>query len=197
MINSIISNLESLIIPILLVFWILVIAVFIDKLGFWVSMEWRHRRVRKLLGSLSLRLVKSARESKEEVLTFVPNPWRHMLHYPSQKEEVLNCQSQEAMRWEAVIGFIQQAAPMLGLFGTICGLILSFQGLDKGFGADLNQISNGVSIALNSTALALPSAIAATLLLWLQQAWSRRWVARLEMDLQPFRVKSAMVVKKR
>ena len=52
-----------------------------------------------------------------------------------------------------------QAAPMLGLLGTVLGMIVSFNEMATGSALDPAQLAGGIWIALSTTALGLAIAI--------------------------------------
>lgn len=56
---------------------------------------------------------------------------------------------------EIVVG----VAPLLGLVGTIYGLIILFGGMGEGGLGDSKQVAQGIAVALNSTLLGLLTAI--------------------------------------
>jgi biopolymer transport protein ExbB len=69
-------------------------------------------------------------------------------------------------RWLVVLEIIVGIAPLLGLVGTVYGLITLFGGLSKNAGAlgDYSQLSRGIGLALHTTLMglliAIPSLIA-------------------------------------
>ena len=56
---------------------------------------------------------------------------------------------------------IATTAPFIGLFGTVIGIIHSFEGIQKGGGGNLASVSGGIAEALWTTALGLFVAIPA------------------------------------
>jgi biopolymer transport protein ExbB/biopolymer transport protein TolQ len=56
---------------------------------------------------------------------------------------------------------IATTAPFIGLFGTVIGIIHSFEGISKGGGGNLASVSGGIAEALWTTALGLFVAIPA------------------------------------
>lgn len=68
----------------------------------------------------------------------------------------------EVARLEERISYfpaLANLATLLGLFGTVCGMILSFTALRAGGGADPAALAGGIAQALSATALGLVVAI--------------------------------------
>ena len=67
-------------------------------------------------------------------------------------------------RWLVVLEIIVGIAPLLGLVGTVFGLITLFSGLSKNGLGDYNQLARGIGLALYTTLMglliAIPSLIA-------------------------------------
>lgn len=67
-------------------------------------------------------------------------------------------------KWLVVLEIIVGIAPLLGLTGTVYGLITLFGGLSKNALGDYSQLARGIGLALNATLLgliiAIPSLIA-------------------------------------
>jgi len=68
------------------------------------------------------------------------------------------------MTWIGYFSVIGQSAPMIGLFGTVAGMILAFDTMGLSGGADPSQLAGNISIALMTTAgglvVAIPSIFA-------------------------------------
>jgi biopolymer transport protein ExbB len=75
--------------------------------------------------------------------------------------------AQRLEQYLSALGTIASAAPMLGLFGTVVGMIEIFgsQAPDGGSGGNPAQLAHGISIALYNTAFGLVVAIPA-LIFW-------------------------------
>lgn len=63
------------------------------------------------------------------------------------------------MSWIGYFSVIAQAAPMIGLFGTVAGMILAFDTMGLSGGADPSQLAGNISLALMTTAGGLVVAI--------------------------------------
>ena len=65
---------------------------------------------------------------------------------------------QRFVPWLATVGSV---SPLIGLFGTVLGVIRAFLGISQTGGASLNTVAPGVAEALIATAMALATAIPA------------------------------------
>ncbi len=63
------------------------------------------------------------------------------------------------MSWIGYFSVIAQAAPMIGLFGTVAGMILAFDTMGISGGSDPGQLAGNISLALMTTAGGLVVAI--------------------------------------
>lgn len=63
------------------------------------------------------------------------------------------------MSWIGYFSVIAQAAPMIGLFGTVAGMILAFDTMGLSGGADPSELAGNISLALMTTAGGLTVAI--------------------------------------
>lgn len=63
------------------------------------------------------------------------------------------------MSWIGYFSVIAQAAPMIGLFGTVAGMILAFDTMGLSGGADPGALAGNISLALMTTAGGLVVAI--------------------------------------
>lgn len=67
-------------------------------------------------------------------------------------EEVGRREAAELERWVPVLGTIASVAPLLGLLGTVLGMILTFQAIQtQGGAADVGHLAGGISQALVTT----------------------------------------------
>ena len=74
--------------------------------------------------------------------------------------------SREALRLERGLSFLAttgSAAPFIGLFGTVIGIINAFQGIGRAGTASLAVVAPGIAEALIATAVGLFAAIPATI----------------------------------
>ena len=99
------------------------------------------------LGALLAAALDVRNRSREEIRERVEDVGRHLVH---RMERFLN-----------TLGTIAAAGPLLGLFGTVVGMIEMFLGiLDHGIG-DANQLAGGIGKALVCTATGMLVAIPA------------------------------------
>lgn len=99
------------------------------------------------LGALLAAALDVRHRSREEVRERIEDVGRHLVH---RMERYLN-----------TLGTISAAGPLLGLFGTVVGMIQMFLGiLDHGIG-DVNQLAGGIGKALVCTATGMIVAIPA------------------------------------
>ncbi len=74
--------------------------------------------------------------------------------------------SREVLRLEGGLSFLAttgSAAPFIGLFGTVIGIINAFQGIGRAGSASLAVVAPGIAEALIATAIGLFAAIPATI----------------------------------
>ena len=99
------------------------------------------------LGALLAAALDVRHRPREEIRERVEDVGRHLVH---KMERFLN-----------TLGTIAAAGPLLGLFGTVVGMIQMFLGiLDHGIG-DVNQLAGGIGKALVCTATGMIVAIPA------------------------------------
>src|SRR4249919_3008485 len=99
------------------------------------------------LGTLLAAVLDVRHRSREEIRERTEDVGRHLVH---KMERFLN-----------TLGTIAAAGPLLGLFGTVVGMIQMFLGiLDHGVG-DVNQLAGGIGKALVCTATGMIVAIPA------------------------------------
>lgn len=88
------------------------------------------------------------------------------LDLDSLQRAVLRASTQEITRLERLNGFLAtcaSAAPFIGLFGTVWGIMTSFQQIGIQMNANLATVAPGIAEALIATALGLFAAIPAVI----------------------------------
>jgi len=82
-------------------------------------------------------------------------------HVAAEARRVGTLELERAEAYLPVLSFIAQAAPLLGLLGTVLGMVDLFQGLQSGGmeSIDLAQLSSGIWKALLTTAAGLTVAL--------------------------------------
>ena len=104
-------------------------------------------RLNSPLGELLATALEARSRPREQARERIEDSGRHLVH---RMERFLN-----------TLGTIAAAGPLLGLLGTVVGMITMFMGiLDTGVG-DVNRLAGGIGQALLSTALGLIVAIPA------------------------------------
>ena len=76
-------------------------------------------------------------------------------------EEAGRAQAHDLERFLTTLGTIATAAPLLGLFGTVIGMIEIFGAASPTGGTNPQQLAHGISIALYNTAFGIAIGIAA------------------------------------
>jgi biopolymer transport protein ExbB len=118
------------------------------------------------LGALLAAVLDMRNRSREVMRERVEDVGRHLVH---RMERYLN-----------TLGTIAAAGPLLGLFGTVVGMIQMFLGiLDYGIG-DVNQLAGGIGKALVCTATGMIVAIPALI----AHRWYRGRIAEYIVDME-------------
>lgn len=118
------------------------------------------------LGALLAAVLDMRARPREHMRERVEDVGRHLVH---RMERYLN-----------TLGTIAAAGPLLGLFGTVVGMIEMFLGiLDHGIG-DVNQLAGGIGKALICTATGMIVAIPALV----AHRWYRGRIAEYIVDME-------------
>ena len=118
------------------------------------------------LGELLAAALDVRHRPREQIRERVEDVGRHLVH---RMERYLNA-----------LGTIAAAGPLLGLFGTVVGMIQMFLGiLDHGIG-DVNQLAGGIGKALVCTATGMIVAIPALM----AHRWFRGRIAEYIVDME-------------
>lgn len=175
----------------LLGFSIVAIALIIERLVFWFRVNRRQRRVArdvlriyqydfdaallKLKQNADLPIARIFLEALE-VDHVPPHAFRLALEGATQAELPM------LRRFNSIFDLIMTAAPLLGLLGTVLGLIQSFASLDLGSGGSEGalQVTGGISEALISTASGLIVALFALFFASLFRGFYRRQIAMIQ-----------------
>ncbi|AVH67380.1 biopolymer transporter ExbB [Nostoc sp. 'Peltigera membranacea cyanobiont' 213] len=155
----------------LLVFSVLAVALMIERVRFWVRVNQRQSRVvRDVLNLYRLDNVVGAMDKLQKnadlplARIFLaaleleePNPEEFRLALESEAQAEIPVLKRFQNIFETIIGL----APLLGLLGTVLGLIASFASLNLGDvgGTKTTGVTSGISEALVSTASGLIVAI--------------------------------------
>jgi biopolymer transport protein ExbB/TolQ len=100
---------------------------------------------------------------------------------PAQRElrEMLKLVEQRL----AILGTIANAAPFIGLLGTVIGIIKAFHTISMNTGGGITMVAGGISEALISTAAGLGVAIPASMLYNYYTFLSQRIAGDADIDL--------------
>jgi len=131
------------------------------------------------LGALLASVLDMRARPREHMRERVEDVGRHLVH---RMERYLN-----------TLGTIAAAGPLLGLFGTVVGMIEMFLGiLDHGIG-DVNQLAGGIGKALICTATGMIVAIPALI----AHRWYRGRIAEYIVDMEHDAIRLMDVVEQR
>lgn len=73
--------------------------------------------------------------------------------------DFINNESRRSMQWINYVSLVAQASPMLGLLGTVMGMVSAFSTLQTSGGADPSALAGDISVALLTTLWGLLNAI--------------------------------------
>ncbi|CUS80393.1 biopolymer transport protein ExbB [Candidatus Kryptonium thompsonii] len=133
-------------------------------------------------------------ENKKNALSFVFLSVLKRYEFLLQENRSINDMRQELMdtavdstsdyleEFLPIVATIANVATLLGLFGTIIGMIMSFDELAKGGRGDPAVVAHGISVALLTTAAGLTVAIPSVL----GYSFLRRRAEKITKHLEPF-----------
>ena len=114
-------------------------------------------------------------------------PWERKAPDPRELQRSFASFELDEMAWiERRIPFLAvliTAAPLLGLLGTVAGMLVTFSGMAAGNDAPIDTISTGISTALVTTQAGLVIAIPAAFLLALLKRQSETTHLKLQAQL--------------
>jgi biopolymer transport protein ExbB len=93
--------------------------------------------------------------------------------------EVVSGKIPEVDRRMATMNMLVKSAPLLGLLGTVLGMIMTFQGISSGGGKMADAIAQGISAALITTEMGLLVALPGMALAYLVRRERNQYVAFL------------------
>lgn len=115
------------------------------------------------------------REAKDPRMS---NAWREAVE---RRRQILN---QDLRRYLWILGTVASAAPFIGLFGTVVGILRSFGDMAKTGSGGFTVVAAGISEALIATAAGIIVAVIAVLAYnSFQVQWSR-WVLTLRLQIE-------------
>lgn len=107
----------------------------------------------------ALAALQSAQGLVPEILLEAWDPKHNPAAAEKGVEEVLSRHLPKLDKSISTIGTLGSLEPMIGLLGTISGMIVSFGALHASGGGDLAEISGGLSVAMINTQLGLCTAL--------------------------------------
>jgi len=147
---------------------VICLAVILDRALFWLSSAVRYRPIppavydsnnsRRKLVAAQLRL-KSRKHYTREVLLTCLQPSTTKEQIGQRVSELVDIMSSRL----GMLDLIAKIAPLVGILGTVIGMAVSFGGIGAIATASPAAISNGISIALRTTAYGLIISIAASI----------------------------------
>ncbi|MCC5670082.1 MotA/TolQ/ExbB proton channel family protein [Nostoc sp. CHAB 5784] len=176
----------------LLAFSVLAVALMIERIRFWLGINKRQNRVvREVLNLYRLDNVVGALDKlKQNVDLPIARIFLSALQLerptPEKFRLALKSEAQAEIpvlkRFQAVFDTIVGLAPLLGLLGTILGLITSFAGLNIGDvgGTKTGAVTAGISEALIATASGLVVAIFVLIAASIFRALYQRQIALIQ-----------------
>ena len=153
----------------LLLLSIITLACIMDRMRFWTKLGKKNRRISKLI-------LENYENNSNEFLDFLKkrnnNPYSQILinifnmNFSSEKDfekgleiNLIN-KNKEFNKYGNIFNLTIGIAPLLGLLGTVLGLMNSFSFIDLGsVGTNTKEVTGGISEALVSTAFGLIIAI--------------------------------------
>lgn len=99
----------------------------------------------------------------------------------AQAREAIEAQRLAVERFQGTLSIIITAAPMLGILGTVTGIITSFAAIGEADGGDPRLVAGGIAQALYTTAFGLAIAVAALFPYAIFKGLADRALTRLEL----------------
>jgi len=172
---------------------VLALALIFERIGFWSSTH-RRRRFAKLdaitraleKGDLDA-IAKAARKDSSIYGVFVRGMLRHRdAGLDDARAEIIARDLIESARtrverFSVTLSTIITAAPMLGILGTVTGIIASFRVLGDDRITDPSAVAGGIAEALLTTAFGLTIALVTLFPYMVFRAHAERCFARLEL----------------
>ena len=99
----------------------------------------------------------------------------------ARAREAIESQRLAVERFQGTLSIIITAAPMLGILGTVTGIITSFAAIGEAEGGDPRLVAGGIAQALYTTAFGLAIAVAALFPYAIFKGLADRALTRLEL----------------
>ena len=99
----------------------------------------------------------------------------------ARAREAIESQRYAVERFQGTLSILITAAPMLGILGTVTGIITSFAAIGEADGGDPRLVAGGIAQALYTTAFGLAIAVAALFPYAIFKGLADRALTRLEL----------------
>lgn len=178
-----IFDLGGLVVALLLVVSVLALAVILYKLWqFSMAGVGRHKALRAAVAAWDAGDLKAARDSLSDSSSYLAGLIGQS--FSSKPNEIERLQAEAEERFTTLEGGfrfldnVAQLSPLLGLFGTVLGMIEAFQSLQEaGTQVDPSILAGGIWVALLTTAVGLLVAMPTALVIaWLESRMLRERV---------------------
>jgi biopolymer transport protein ExbB len=145
---------------------VIVLTVILERTLFWIGIERRRNRVLMdeilhLAGNRDWKLIRKKIQSSEDYVIRVLTVG--ILHREYDMAKAMEAEARhmekKMSRFMTVLDTIITVAPLLGIFGTVLGIISSFKMLGTGGIADPKLVTGGIAQALITTAAGLAISI--------------------------------------
>ena len=170
----------------LLMLSIISVALILERCWFWFTVESRDS-IRRL-EHLNAALRSGDSEAGKKMVSHDPTPYgvvaKSMLEIGASDAvamEAVESQRPRIDRFMVALSTIITAAPLLGILGTVIGIIQSFRLLgEQAVLTDPSDVAGGIAAALLTTALGLIIALVTLFPYMLFKGWSSRAIGRID-----------------
>jgi biopolymer transport protein ExbB len=135
-----------------------IVAFMIYGAAVWLVMYFSTRGLEKLSDEECRRMIvrpDDAPELLRELLSYVQDGVRSLEQIQDRFAEVIASKLPEADRRMQLINVLIASAPLLGLLGTVLGMLTTFKAIAMGGGKTVDMIAGGISEALITTEVGL------------------------------------------
>lgn len=175
---------------------LLVVCLLIYVPGLRLLIQMAGRGFHPVLDSEWMAWVRNPAEGKGEIgeiIRYTQDQVQSLGQIQNRFAEVVASEVPDVDRRLAFINIFVSAAPLLGLLGTVLGMLTTFQGIATGGGKMIDRIASGISEALITTEMGLLIALPGLMLSYMIRRKRNEQVAffaRLESyTIQQFRLK--------
>lgn len=121
----------------------------------------------------------TARGEVGEIIRYTQDGVSSLSVISSRFAEILSAKVPEVDRRIATLNVLVAAAPLLGLLGTVLGMLVTFRGLSAGGGKTVDVMADGISEALITTEMGLLVALPGMFIVYLVRRSRNEYVALL------------------